>query len=373
MNTFRHITFGLLACAAVLTACSDDETLTVNTGQIAAAPDFVDVRDGHTYHCIRIGNQEWTTENLAYYLAGGAADGCITWEEKQDIDPATLVVDTTNVEVVIDKQKYTDIYNAIADDPAHDWQSEAGISSDLLHSYLLNFYDAYGQTEFTNMLAYYPAFHTALVNGLKTEQEGQRAAVIDSLRREKAAIPLAHRDAAEAANGGYIATHGYLYTLDGARKAIPTEGGWRLPTDADWQRLEQALGMSAAEAGRLNAWRGAGLGDALKAGGVTGFNAIWAGCNAYQRTQEELFINRDEAAYFWAADESSETSEEDGGSGATGGTSGTDDGKVTVVYRTGIIRQLAIYSNAIWRGTTRLENGYRGMAYSVRLVRDVKP
>ena len=47
--------------------------------------------------------------------------------------------------------------------------------------------------------------------------------------------------------------YGRLYTLAGAKAACPE--GWRLPTDQDWQRLEQTLGMSAADAA-TDGWRG---------------------------------------------------------------------------------------------------------------------
>ena len=47
--------------------------------------------------------------------------------------------------------------------------------------------------------------------------------------------------------------YGRLYTLAGARAACPA--GWRLPTDQDWQRLEMALGMSAADTASTD-WRG---------------------------------------------------------------------------------------------------------------------
>lgn len=47
--------------------------------------------------------------------------------------------------------------------------------------------------------------------------------------------------------------YGCLYSLEGARQAAPA--GWRLPTDADWQRLEVASGMSEDEAKSLE-WRG---------------------------------------------------------------------------------------------------------------------
>lgn len=50
-----------------------------------------------------------------------------------------------------------------------------------------------------------------------------------------------------------LARYGRLYTLKGARMACPE--GWRLPTDNDWQRLEQALGMDARDTSR-DGWRG---------------------------------------------------------------------------------------------------------------------
>jgi len=50
-----------------------------------------------------------------------------------------------------------------------------------------------------------------------------------------------------------VPLYGRLYTLEGAKKACPD--GWRLPTDADWQRLEQVFGMSADESAS-DGWRG---------------------------------------------------------------------------------------------------------------------
>lgn len=47
--------------------------------------------------------------------------------------------------------------------------------------------------------------------------------------------------------------YGRLYTYSGATKACPN--GWRLPTDADWQKLEQTMGMSVQESNSYD-WRG---------------------------------------------------------------------------------------------------------------------
>lgn len=51
----------------------------------------------------------------------------------------------------------------------------------------------------------------------------------------------------------HLAHFGRLYTVAGAEAACPQ--GWRLPTDDDWQQLEQQLGMSAATA-QQRGWRG---------------------------------------------------------------------------------------------------------------------
>lgn len=51
----------------------------------------------------------------------------------------------------------------------------------------------------------------------------------------------------------YSEKYGRLYTVNGAKEAVPE--GWRLPTDEDWQSLEQAFGMSADETNKRD-WRG---------------------------------------------------------------------------------------------------------------------
>ncbi len=47
--------------------------------------------------------------------------------------------------------------------------------------------------------------------------------------------------------------YGRLYTYYSAMNACPE--GWRIPTDEDWQKLEQRLGMSSAESNAMD-WRG---------------------------------------------------------------------------------------------------------------------
>lgn len=70
--------------------------------------------------------------------------------------------------------------------------------------------------------------------------------------------------------------YGRLYTYQGAVDACPE--GWRLPTDEDWQCLEMAMGMSASDAGKKDAWRGNIAKRILSIyGTATDFNALLAG------------------------------------------------------------------------------------------------
>jgi uncharacterized protein (TIGR02145 family) len=53
--------------------------------------------------------------------------------------------------------------------------------------------------------------------------------------------------------------------------------GWHIPTDNEWQQLEQATGMSGAEAS-LNGWRGSKEGEKLKVASPSGwtiFENVW--------------------------------------------------------------------------------------------------
>ena len=50
-----------------------------------------------------------------------------------------------------------------------------------------------------------------------------------------------------------VPKYGRLYSYGAAKRLCPE--GWRLPTDADWQSLEQQLGMSASDAAKRE-WRG---------------------------------------------------------------------------------------------------------------------
>jgi uncharacterized protein (TIGR02145 family) len=83
---------------------------------------------------------------------------------------------------------------------------------------------------------------------------------------------------------------GYYYTWAAAQNVCPA--GWRLPSDQDWQDLEQELGMPEAKLTRGSWSAYTGVGTQLLAGGTSGFNAKFAG----QQHQ-----NRGLDAYFWSS------------------------------------------------------------------------
>ncbi len=73
-----------------------------------------------------------------------------------------------------------------------------------------------------------------------------------------------------------VATYGRLYNWYAAsdvRNIAPA--GWHVPTDAEWMQLEMYLGMSLAEVGGNQTWRGTTEGGKLKEAGLT----HWATAN----------------------------------------------------------------------------------------------
>ena len=270
----------------MLSACSDDDATAdnFNPNVVSQTEDFVDQRDGHTYKCIKIGNQIWMAENLDYYMEGGSSVGCYVYNEK------------------------TFKAGAIPLSP-EEWNALAKEQSE------------------------------------KTDKE----------------------------NGNYSSEYGYLYTYDAALAAVPE--GWRLPSDEDWKKLEAALGMEQSQIDLDNSWRGINAGDYLKQGGASGFNALFAGCNAYvPKTNGMNYIKKQEGAYFWTSD-----IREVDVSGSTEGTTtraddddpngGDDKSSIAKVAK---YRILTLFSPKIWRGDTRIENGYRSVAFSVRCVKDAQ-
>ncbi len=103
-----------------------------------------------------------------------------------------------------------------------------------------------------------------------------------------------------------ISEYGRLYTLEQASIACPN--GWHLPTDEEWQGMEQHLGMGAVELGFVG-YRGGNIGRSLKSS--TGwllkngsnefeFNVYPSGLyNDVKNAFEELSYK----AYLWTATE----------------------------------------------------------------------
>ena len=99
-------------------------------------------------------------------------------------------------------------------------------------------------------------------------------------------------------------------------------------------------------------------GDYLKAGGESGFEALFAGCDAYESSANTMdYINESRCGYFWCDEERM--------------VEGLNGSSAALVSE-GVIRMVAIYSSGIWRGTTRLDNVFRPVLYSVRCVKDAR-
>jgi len=100
---------------------------------------------------------------------------------------------------------------------------------------------------------------------------------------------------------------GRLYRLDDALQACPA--GWRVPSEADWRRLERAVGMTEAEI-VTERGRGEPVGRRLKFGGDTGFDVRYAGWIDPYRADSSIAMGRNAA--WWTStsappDESSAT------------------------------------------------------------------
>lgn len=337
----------IIPCISLLIACEDtpDSNIKLDLSMIKEAPDYVDSRDGKVYPCIQIGNQIWMTKNLEYFPDGGLNDGCYTWNQKR--------YDMSLIQ--LDKDTFAEIWNATADDPSHDWKAEASFAGSSYKSWLTSYYlsGKYTQEAFLKMFSssrysnFMAAFNKRKLEYIQTSPSAFREQF------------LALTNTIDQENGEYSKRFGYLYSLAGARKATPE--GWRIPTDEDWIKLELSLGMNKAEASILNGWRGSGVGSILKLSGSKGFGAMMGGADAFTSGTEFLYINKDESAYFWVDEEYTVEN--------TITATGEEQGAQELVSE-GKVRQLSLYSDKIWRGTTRIKNASRPVTYSVRLVRD---
>lgn len=353
----------LLASMLILASCSnDDEPVNVlDTAKVTEVGSFTD-EDGREYKCVQIGNQVWMAENLAYYVTGGQLSGCYTWKEADmDMEELESLLGKT---VELTEETWFNLYDEMF------WDGFIGSGSldpneeDILYDYyyeLETWMMDYGMITIEEANGYLqencPKFYADMQDRIAKMNKSDEEIIAEETK--------AHSDAAERGNGNYSLENGYLYTLDGAKAAVAhlEEKGWRLPSDADWKKLEETLGMSKYDQELMNAWRGSNTGEHLKFGGAAKFNAVYTGCNAWANNKGAggYYINRDYSAYYWASDETSTTVTEEGEDEEGNAT------EETFVLREGIVRQVSIYQSKIWRGITRLD----GVCYSVRCVIDV--
>lgn len=339
--------FIFLSVICLLSCSKENEPNYVVSG-VYSAEDFLDVRNQKLYKCIEIGDQIWMAENLAYRLEGVDNNlDCRTWEEAI----YSMSIDSVQVS---DDILYPALMEAL----------DNGELANPMTTWYMNFWDVFG-------MMYDPRGYT--VEGLMEELITGWGVITDemeiealwedvyTIKRQYAGEVIAESlennfQEAEKTNGGYASTYGLLYSLEGAKKAVPVDGGWRLPTDDDWKKLEQYLGMSVEDANLENAWRGDVQGEMLKEGehGI-GFNALYGGGKLYvptysKNTDNDTYTKCGQNAYFWTSEEF-----------------------VADSAALGIIRSVAVFSEQILRTTTRIvnEDNYP-VLYSVRLVRDKK-
>lgn len=325
-SKIKYVIYLLSFC--FFASCGEDkccEDKVIDKAAISKYESFIDERDNQEYKVVKVGNQLWFAQNLAYYIPGGTISGCSNYDEGR-FDIKTV------------KPSNEDFLELLAkpfNDPKNKWSRSF-------------------QRRFTVQVPMWINMGlrnvTDIIEIMKSSPEGEKLyAMIEAdleVAKEKAKIKFGDelKEKTDAKNGGYSKVYGYLYSLEAAKKAIPE--GWRLPSDDDWKRLEVLVGMNSQEADLMNEWRGANVGTYLLENKDGSFSAQVGGCRLF--VAEKKYIRKDEYGYYWT---SSLVNENDS-------------------IQLGIIRSLSIFHDKVWRGTTEIGKN-EDFRYSVRCVKDL--